>query len=89
MPIAAVVRSFMADRRQTWRGTATDLLHELDQLVFETVRRDPAWPKRANALSGQLKRLAPNLRHVGIEVVTGIREPGGRRRVIQITSGHQ
>ncbi len=83
LPVASALRSFVDDHER-WRGTATELLQELSLRVTEGVQRDRSWPKRANSLVGQLKRLAPNLRHVGIEVATGIREAGGKRRIIEI-----
>ncbi len=83
LPVASALRSLMDDH-ELWRGTATELLQDLSLRVPEGMQRDRSWPKRANSLVGQLKRLAPNFRHVGIEVATGIREAGGKRRMIEI-----
>lgn len=47
--------------------TATELLAALNERRGATPEPH-GWPKAANALSGQIKRLAPNLRALGIEV---------------------
>ena len=51
-----------------WEGNATELLEKLNNLVSDRLRQTKAWPKAPNALSGALRRLAPNLRQVGIHV---------------------
>ena len=51
-----------------FEGTATELLDRLGNLVSEDVRRQREWPKRANTLTGRLRRVAPALRRVGILV---------------------
>ena len=51
-----------------WRGTAQELLEELNRCVpNEDTKRSKAWPKAANALSRRMRRLAPQLREAGIE----------------------
>jgi hypothetical protein len=60
-PLPAVLVRFMADRDK-WTGTATELLAALTELASGSEGKD--WPKRANALTGKLRRLAPNLRRV-------------------------
>jgi len=54
----------------TWTGTASDLLGALEEKADERTRRQPGWPKGPRALAGIIKRLAPNLRRMGIEVDT-------------------
>jgi hypothetical protein len=49
-------------------GTATELLEQLETLVDQTVRKKKAWPPAPHVLSGQLRRIAPALRRVGVEV---------------------
>ena len=68
-----------------WTGSATDLLSELEAVADEKTRRLKGWPQSARTLSGQLKRLAPNLRGVGIEVGFGTAGRGqDKRRSITI-----
>lgn len=66
-PVALTVRKLLEDRAE-WAGTATDLLRKLGSLVDEEIKRTKAWPKQPNHLSARLKRLAPVLRGVGIEI---------------------
>lgn len=92
-PVADAVRAFIYGQPDgRWSGTASELL---DLLTTGTAFGGPSsqrgWPKAAHVLTGQLKRLAPNLRSVGIEVETGAWEsvPGtghGRRRVVRVVS---
>ena len=51
-----------------FEGGATELLARLNDLVTEEVRKQRDWPKRANVLSGRLRRLAPALRRTGVFV---------------------
>jgi hypothetical protein len=68
----------------SWLGTATDLHEALNKQVSENKYKSRAWPKSGRAISASLKRLAPNLRAVGIEVEWD-REPGiARTRVLRL-----
>lgn len=67
LPIGPALLTFMHDRDE-WQGTASALLSELASLVDDETKRDRDWPKRGNRLSGMLRRLAPNLRQVGLWV---------------------
>jgi hypothetical protein len=69
-----------------WEGTCGDLLERLGKDVGERGTKAPTWPKTPRALSGQLRRLAPNLRRAGV-LVDSWREAGGkRRRMVRINS---
>ena len=69
----------------TWDGTATDLIDALEENVSEKILKSKLWPKAANMLSNRLRRLAPVLREVGIEVeFLGAREGKKRNRLISI-----
>jgi hypothetical protein len=57
----------MADRIE-WSGTASELLGHLSFMVSEPERRGKAWPTAPNKLSGRLRRQAPFLRHIGIQI---------------------
>ena len=65
--IGPVLQAFMA-QRITWQGTSTELLAELDQAADDRTRHRKEWPGSARKLSGDLRRLAPNLRDAGIDV---------------------
>ena len=66
-----------------WSGTAGELLEQLLPLVGEKVIKREDWPANPRALSGQLRRLAPDLRSIGVEVTFPTRT--GQRRPITIT----
>ena len=77
-PVAAAVWRLMKDRDE-WRGTATELYQKLGGAATEEMRRSKAWPAAPNSLGGEMKRLAPALRAVGIEA-EDYREPTAERR---------
>jgi hypothetical protein len=83
-PLAGPIRVVAA--AGGFEGTATELLARLAQHAAEKVANSRQWPKTGQALSGALRRLAPNLRKVGV-LVDFRREPGGeRRRMVTIRS---
>lgn len=77
--IGGPVRELVADGG-SWAGTATELLEALGRRVGDAAKGQRGWPRSARALSGILRRLAPNLRALGVEIVLDLREPGDRRR---------
>lgn len=82
-PLAAPIRDIAAEGG--YAGSASHLLPRLADRCPETVTKAKTWPKSARTLSADLRRLAPNLRDIGI-TVTFDREPGGKRaRTITIT----
>jgi hypothetical protein len=101
-PVGLLVRDF-ATQRSAWVGTASELLAALETLAHggvitgdvtmqapkagSDVTKHKAWPKNGRALSNTLRRLAPTLRAVGVEV-TFDREPDQRRRrIIRLSHG--
>ncbi len=64
-----------------WAGTAQELLLALCGMTDEKIQKQPDWPKNARALTVQLKKLAPNLRAVGIEYEV-VRSSGRRTLTI-------
>jgi hypothetical protein len=77
-PVQALVKT--AD----WQGTATELLVQLTAIAGEAVARRKDWPAQPNTLSGQLRRLAPDFRAIGIEIDCDARAPGSGARAIAI-----
>jgi hypothetical protein len=67
--IVEPLRQLMANQDQ-WEGKPSELLEKLSEFVTN-LKSIEGWPKRANILSGQLKRLAPNLRKAGLDVSFG------------------
>lgn len=73
-PLAAAVQS-LVEQRGSWRGRATELLHDLEEVASDGAQRARTWPKVANAAAGRLRRLAPSLQVIGI-IVTSTRSRG-------------
>jgi hypothetical protein len=65
--VATTVKALM-ENKQTWTGTASLLLDTLGLLITETQRRSKEWPSLPHHLTGRLRRIAPVLRKIGIEV---------------------
>ena len=85
--IAGPLQALLKQQGQTlqgWTGTATELLKELRAIADEEVKRQSNWPKNAQQLSGELKRLAPNFRQKGIHVEHGRNATAKRTRVITV-----
>jgi len=53
---------------RTLETTAADLLFMLEAKVDDATRRHKSWPNTPRALSGALRRIAPNLREVGLHI---------------------
>lgn len=83
-PIVPSLTKLLEDCGGSWQGTATELSEALSALVSEKTQRSRAWPKSGRSTSASLKRLAPNLRAVGIDVEWD-RSPGrDRQRLIRL-----
>ncbi len=52
-----------------WQGTASELLDKLNLRVSDQIKRSDQWPKAPNKLSNRLRRAAPGLRAMGLEVI--------------------
>ncbi len=83
--VAAPLAALLSAEGGRWEGTATELLNALETAhTDEKTRARREWPTSTRKLSGDLRRLAPNLRRAGLEV-TFDKEPGGqRRRIIRL-----
>lgn len=69
--------------RIRWIGSAKELLAELDDHHSdEKTRTRKEWPKSPRGLSAALRRIAPNLRRIGIDV--HLPGPNDRPRVIRL-----
>src|SRR5579884_3398987 len=82
-PIVDSLRRLM-EGEERWEGKASQLLTELAGLTEEQAVKAERWPRGANILSGELKRLAPNLRKIGLNV-TFSSAGRGHAKVRQIT----
>ena len=70
---------------QGFSGTVTDLQTRLNSMMSESVRRSLRWPKAPSALGSALRRMAGNLRAVGIDIRFSRADIRGRR-VVSIVS---
>ena len=57
----------------------------LDQHAAEKTKHLKAWPKTAKKLAADLRRLAPNLRAIGLGIEFAGRAGHQRRRIIKIS----
>jgi DNA polymerase-1 len=76
----------LLDVETMFEGTATELLAALAARVDDGTKRQRAWPKDAARLSGDLRRLAPSLRLIGIEVEFLPGHRAGRRLRITLST---
>jgi len=91
-PVATVLLAYMdslvqarnPDSFEKWEGTPSELytalINHAKQLDIST--RQKAWPKAPHILVRQLNELAPSLKSLGWEVVTGVHTGSARRIVI-------
>jgi len=75
-PLAVAIRALA----RPWEGTSAELLSR----IAPAGRAPRGWPESPRGLSGALRRLAPQLRRVGISVVLDRREPHTGRRLVAI-----
>jgi hypothetical protein len=79
-PLVAPLREL-----EKFEGSATQLLAELTEIAGDGAARAKVWPKSPSALSGALRRLAPNLRRADPPLeIEFDREGKVGRRVIRV-----
>lgn len=83
-PLSSEIRKWM-DEVEFIEETPTDLLKKLNNRAEHESMQQTTWPKGANALSNALRRISPEMRAVGINVVTGVKSSRGDKRLIKIT----
>ena len=67
-----------------WTGTAAELLERLNTLTPDSRDRPSDWPKSARGMSGRVRRAAPVLRAVGIDLTFDKAAGGNRTRLIHL-----
>jgi hypothetical protein len=77
-PVGEAIVRLMEKTPLVWKGTASELLNELEKHTDEATYRSRYFPKASNQLTRQLNRLAPDLKALGIEV-SSVRQGGGNR----------
>lgn len=82
-PVAIALRAFLGSVESgQWEGTAGDLLEALNRYRPDSVT-PKSWPTTPSYLSQYLTRLAPNLRHIGLDFIGRNRSSTQRTLVIQ------
>jgi hypothetical protein len=66
-PIGALIQQIARSERE-WIGTPTALWQKLTEMADQKAQKQAGWPQNGKAVSGQLKRIAPNLRAQGVMV---------------------
>lgn len=80
-PVATALQRHM-EHRPDITTTASELFVELSKLAPEHVHRERGqWPGSAQVLSGKLTRLAPALRHAGLEITASRQGHTGKRLI--------
>jgi hypothetical protein len=82
-PVAGAIIHMM-ESRDTWSGTATILLSELEVEAAKLkidIQKDKSWPKAAHILSRRLNEIKPNLEELNIFMHT-TQDPKTRLRTI-------
>jgi len=84
-PVGSVLMEYMEDTKE-WCDSPTKLLMALTEHAKNTniSTRQKAWPKAPAILTNELNYLKPNLKALGFEVITGIRNPSDNKRRIHI-----
>ncbi len=81
-PITEPIRRLVA--QEEFQGTASELLRTLTDNVDEDTKRQKGWPRNPQFLSNMLRRLVPNLRKCGIEILFSRGKDRRRRRLISV-----
>jgi hypothetical protein len=88
--VAQAVVRFMGTRTE-WSGSARELLQQLSSSASERDRESRAWPGALHVLSMKLRRAAPVLRELGVDVDADLSEGRGRekRRMVSLRTGRK
>ncbi len=81
-PVGEAIVRLMEKTASTWKGTASELLNELEKHTDEATYRSRYFPKASNLLKRQLNRLTPDLKALGIDVREGVRSNNKEPRSI-------
>jgi hypothetical protein len=83
-PVATCVRALMIDRN-TWTGSASDLLRLCAECARADISSGAGWAKNPRVLAGRLRRAQTFLRTLGIEI-TFSREGRTGTRMIRVST---
>jgi len=82
---ASAIAPFISHKADMeFHGTATQLLQDLNILAAEHMKRQKSWPRNERSLSNALRRIARNLRAIGIDIEFSRKAGGSRERTITV-----
>jgi hypothetical protein len=81
--VASEILKFMAYTSE-WKGSYTELLDNLDQIVGNKVSKNKYWPKSPSVLSRRVNEVKTNLREVGVIIEEGKQDSFTRVRTVVI-----
>ena len=67
-PLPPQINALLKRRGNTWQGTSSELLADLEEYASERTLKQYGWPKNPSQLGKDIDRLAPSLREVGISI---------------------
>jgi Domain of unknown function (DUF3854) len=85
-PVGEAIIRLMEKTPIRWKGTASELLNELEKHTDDATYRSRYFPKASHSLTRQINRLEPDLKEMGIDI-GHIREGKGGSRIIYIERG--
>jgi DNA primase catalytic core len=83
--VGSAIITFMGDK-DYWEGTYKELLGKLEKQVGEKTTKQKYWPKSPKKFSAELRRVIPNLRSKGIEVIEKGHKENGNSIALQKNS---
>lgn len=83
-PLCRFMEEMVREGQSRWEGTATCLLRYMESRVDKTILDRNTWPRSPQSLSNKLRRLAPNLRIIQMEVEFLRATTRNRTRTIRI-----
>jgi hypothetical protein len=85
--VSSSIMSLLLLEEGYWKGSSTELLERLTELIPENSRKVKSWPKQAHFMTGRIKRASTFLRTLGIEVVFPDRSKKIREYTISMKNG--
>ena len=67
-PLPPQISALLRRSGNTWQGTSSELLADLEEYASERTLRQYGWPRNPNQLGKDIDRLAPSLREIDIDV---------------------
>jgi len=82
----------LESKGEGWEGTASEMLARLREFADEELQKTKEWPKAANVLSANLRRLGPLLREAGqveVQQLSRAGAKGAKRWSVRLIKGEE